>query len=163
MSEVGQATPHDTGWTDDLGRAIQRTILSFRDEQLRSKGKKPVPIPVQDQILRGAIVLSIASVFGLFWRYMVLPSPTVSSVLQFGFICFQLTFIGWFVISFIRRRSPSIQIPKRLARGECPGCLYELAGLPPERIEAIEAAIRCPECGAVWRAERVGRPKAEES
>ena len=76
------------------------------------------------------------------------------------FVIFQAGLIAWWIITALRRRMPSVQIPKRLGRGDCPGCLYELAGLPAERIEAIERAVRCPECGAVWRAERVGTSRA---
>ncbi len=140
---------------DDLGNRIQRLILSLNEERQRLKGQKPVS--ATDQILRGIIIVSIAAIGILLVRYVISLSTTVRAVLQVCFFCFQLGLITWFVASFIRRRMPSIQIPKRLARGECPGCLYDLAGLPPERIETIERAVRCPECGAVWRAARIGR------
>lgn len=129
-------------------------ILSYKEEYRRAKGLKPVPVP--DQILRGVIVLAIAGLIGLTWRYVISLGGTAYTALQIAFTCFQFGLIAWLVIGFIRRRSPSVQIPKRLKRGECPGCLYDLAGLPPERVETIERAVRCPECGAVWKAERVG-------
>ena len=162
MGEAARTESREAGWVDDLGRRIQRLILSFKDERLRAKGKKPVPVPVPDQILRGVIILSIVGVSALLWQYVIPLGTTARDVLQIVFFCFHLSLIGWFVIDFVRRRSPSVQIPKRLARGECPGCLYDLSGLPPKRIETIDAAIRCPECGAVWRAGRVGGSSTEE-
>ncbi len=144
------------GWLDDLGRRIPRVILSYNEERLRAKGKKPVEISVQDRILRGAIVLSALGLSALVWHYAVPSGTAARDVLQVVFTCVNLGILGYFVIDFRRRRSPSVQIPKRLRRGECPGCLYDLAGLHAEPIEAIARAIRCPECGAVWKAQRVG-------
>lgn len=51
-----------------------------------------------------------------------------------------------------------------LWKKKCPGCGYELGGVPRERVEnagaglgAIDEIVRCPECASVWRAERLGR------
>ncbi|NRA56649.1 MAG: hypothetical protein HRU13_00815 [Phycisphaerales bacterium] len=162
-TDEGRALLAAEGWVDGLGIPIQRVILSYRDDRLRAKGKKQIAVSVPDQLFRGVILISIVGVIALLSQYVFPQGATVPSYVHIGLLCMHLSFIGWFVINFIRRRMPSVQIPRRLARGECPGCLYELAGLPPERIEAIEAAIRCPECGAVWGAERIGRSKAEES
>ena len=122
-----------------------------------------MPVPVPDQLLRVAIILSIVAVSGLLWRYAIPPGTTARSVVHVGVFCFNLGLISYFGINFLRRRLPSIQVLRRLDRGECPGCLYELAGLPAERIEALQAATRCPECGAVWRAERVRDSKKREA
>jgi hypothetical protein len=153
------------GWVDDLGHRIPRVILSYNEERLRAKGRKPVPVPVQDQILRGVIILSVVGLSALLWQYALPPGTPARDILDVVFFCLNLGILGYFIIDFLRRRRPGVQIPKRLARGECPGCLYDLAGLPPERIETIEQAIRCPECGAVWRAARLGRsgPRVEPS
>lgn len=156
-SDNRRALPEAAGWLDDLGRRIPRTILSYNEERLRAKGRKPVPVPVQDQILRGVIILSIVGLSALLWRYVLPPGAATGDVLHVILFCLNLGVLGHFVIDFLRRRSPSVQIPKRLNRRECPGCLYDLAGLQAERIETIDLAIRCPECGAVWRSERVGK------
>ena len=37
---------------------------------------------------------------------------------------------------------------RRLARGLCPSCRYDIAALPPD----AEARTTCPECGGVWNA-----------
>jgi hypothetical protein len=39
-----------------------------------------------------------------------------------------------------------------LEEGICPACAYSLAGAP-----TVEELIRCPECGASWRADRIRR------
>jgi hypothetical protein len=42
-----------------------------------------------------------------------------------------------------------------LTRGRCPICLYSLAGA------ATEQDLRCPECGAIWHAHRLGNVARE--
>ncbi len=50
-----------------------------------------------------------------------------------------------------------------LWKKKCPGCGYELGGVPRERVEGgggvavKDEIVRCPECASVWRAERLGR------
>ncbi|MFG0306102.1 MAG: hypothetical protein ACF8Q5_07790 [Phycisphaerales bacterium JB040] len=41
---------------------------------------------------------------------------------------------------------------KYFARGLCPGCGYSLAGAAPSE---VTGRLRCPECGAEWRGERL--------
>jgi hypothetical protein len=44
--------------------------------------------------------------------------------------------------------------PNMLRKRRCPACAYSLSGLTPEP----DNCIQCPECGAAWKAERVGKP-----
>lgn len=141
---------------DDLGRRIQRLIVPRSEERLRKRRQQPIELP--DRILRGAIAIFVVGISGLLVRYLISTRPPDFVVLQVCFFCFQLGVITWFIVTFARRRLPSVQIPLRLGRGECAGCLYELAGLPTEAIEHLDFAVRCPECGAVWRSERVRKP-----
>ncbi len=120
-----------------------------------------MPVSVQDQVFRVAIILSVMGVSALTWQYAVPSGTAARDILGVVFSFLYLPLFGCFVIDFLRRRRPSVQIPKRLKRGECPGCLYDLTGLHAERIETFERAFRCPECGAVWQAQRVGSMQEE--
>lgn len=46
-----------------------------------------------------------------------------------------------------------------LAHGRCGQCTYIVHGLVPEQ----DACVVCPECGAAWRTEAIGRPSRQRS
>lgn len=108
-------------------------------------------------MLHAGVILVLIAVIGVWSSWAILSGfrQHIAVWAPWPFIAATWALI---LLDMWRRRSARVQIPKRLARGECPGCLYDLASLRAERIETIEHAIRCPECGAVWRAERVGQP-----
>lgn len=133
---------------DDLGRPITRQV---------EKRKTIADKPRADRLLHAGVILVLVAAIGLwsswaiqsnFRQYIPMWAPWSLIALTWAFILFDM----W------RRRSARVQIPRRLTLGECPGCSYGLAGLPTVAVEGLESAIRCPECGAVWRAERVGKP-----
>lgn len=138
-------------WVDDLGKRIPRRI-----EKRKTIADKPIP----DMLVHAALLVTMAAILGL-WSLWAIRSNVRHQIPMWA--PWPLITIVWGILAFDawRRRSARVQIPKRLKRGECPGCLYDLTGLHDEHIKTIERAIRCPECGAVWRAQRIGSMRKE--
>lgn len=137
-----------SGWVDDLGRPITRQV---------EKRKTIADKPRTDRLLHAGVILVLVAAIGL-WSSWAIRSGFRQHIPMWA--PWPLIALTWALIVFDmwRRRSARVQIPRRLTLGECPGCSYGLAGLPTVAVEGLESAIRCPECGAVWRAERVGQP-----
>jgi hypothetical protein len=146
------------GWVDDLGQPITRQL-----QPRKSLANKPWA----EQLLHAAALLAVVAVLGA-WSAWAIRSGFRQHLPPWAPWPFIAAAWAFIVVDLWRRRAAGVQIPRLLKRGECPGCLYALAGLPAEAVEHIESAVRCPECGAVWRAERVGqgrgakeKPRAE--
>ncbi|UYV12921.1 MAG: hypothetical protein NCW75_01225 [Phycisphaera sp.] len=130
-----------------MGRPITRRV-----EKLKTIVDKPLP----DRLLHAGVILVLVAAIGL-WSSWEIRSGFRQHIPMWA--PWPLIALTWALILFgmWRRRSARVQIPKRLKLGECPGCSYGLGGLPTVAVEQLESALRCPECGAVWRAERVGQ------
>ena len=137
-----------SGWVDDLGRAIPRRV---------EKRKTIVNRPLADRLLHASVILVLLVGIGL-WSSWAIRSGFRQHIPVWAPWPFIAATWALILLDMWRRRSARVQIPKRLKLGECPGCSYELSGLPTAAVDRLESAIRCPECGAVWQAERVGEP-----
>ncbi len=134
------------GWVDDCGHPVTRLI-----EKRRTLADKP-PVEIMLHVACLAVVIVGLGLWAR-WSAGIGLNQWVP-----GWLVWVIIALMWIPILHdgIRRRSARVQIPRRLSCGMCPGCLYALSDLPTCPVEHLEAAVRCPECGAVWHGERVG-------
>ncbi len=94
--------------------------------------------------------------------WMLLFSPVMSTLL----VIFASAGLG--LLGMIATMG-ELAVRALLWQKKCPGCGYELGGVPRERVKRAHGGggsvaggdeiVRCPECGSVWRAERLGRER----
>lgn len=156
------------GYTDDLGRLVR--VLNpagvaewplrgdARIEALVRRIKVVIGMPRVPQILAGVglfAMLIVCQVLFTAW-FPWLPRWT-----QFAFIVAAICVAGP-LFRWIRARQHGPELARLLLEeGLCPSCAYNLYGLAAD----ANGLLRCPECGAAWRSERVIRaqPFAEGS
>lgn len=72
-----------------------------------------------------------------------------------GIVCCLLFIHTWGKSRYEPQEAAALRWASRILwKQHCPGCACSLAGLTPE----LDDCIRCPQCDAAWKAERVGKP-----
>lgn len=101
------------------------------------------------------IILSIAIALGVF-----VLEPDLSKLGRFGEIAgwiiggLAIACVIWMRTYYKVSTRRDWQSDESLRRGHCAQCGRALAGLTPQP----DNCIQCPECGAAWKADRVGKP-----
>lgn len=161
---VERSTP-PRGPQDDRGEAFIPTGLTRRQIIARLTGTSKQDVdPITKSERKLALWLDVACVIAggsagaLLWDRLIQPAHPVLSrfaVNEIGtLLCSATGAIGFWLLAMpgFRRRKWRQITELYLASGQCPACGYAITGQHPER----DGCLVCPECGASWRAERVG-------
>lgn len=148
------------GHHDDLGRPVR--ILSpagvaewplrgdARIEALARRIKVVIGMPRGLQILAGVVLFAMVIVFQALFTawFQWLPRWT-----RFAFVVAAICVAGP-LFRWIRARQHGPELARLLLEeGLCPVCAYNFHGLAAES----DGLLRCPECGAGWRSNRILR------
>lgn len=147
---------------DDRGRECGVAPLSPRQVGRRGLGvaalydaetKREVELTGRMELavaIAGGVVGAVA--WQLFWMSMPVLGP-LGLVAGFVVVPPAAAAIAWRIgLGAVRRRAFDRLAAIHLADGRCPACGYALAGLAA----GTDGCLACPECGAAWRAERLG-------
>ena len=152
--------------TDDRGNSCDVAALSGRQLGVRALGIAALEDPHTKQELvstrrleltwaiAGGVIASAA------WQLLWLVWPVLGPCgLIGGFVLLapaagMLTW--WLTLGSVRRRRFRRLADVYLGSGRCASCAYALAGLAAEE----DGCVVCPECGAAWRADRLGPERA---
>ncbi len=148
--------------TDDRGKSCGITALSRRQVGVRAMGLRVLTDPHTRRELAITDKLELACAIGggvvaaVIWQLAWLKLPVLGLVgLCGGFTVIPPVAgaIAWrLTLGTVRRRRFRRLVEVYLSTGRCASCGYMLAGLAMEG----DGCVVCPECGAAWRAERIG-------
>ncbi|MBX3357486.1 MAG: hypothetical protein KF745_03570 [Phycisphaeraceae bacterium] len=101
------------------------------------------------------LVFAAALLIGVLAAVFVHDGAIGLGVLVLGPVAAPLLMVGIVAVRagvLIAGRASDMAEEALLRRGRCPACGYDLAGLEAQ----ADLRVECPECGAAWRAGRIG-------